>query len=366
MPPAQPVARPHGNTSSATSPERADLPMPPMGMPPQDGPTLPSRGDGPPRMNPEQEPPPGSYLPGYGGPPYHAAYPPPPQGSYPPASFGQGGYPPPYGYPPHMHGYNYGAPPYGYGYGGYPTQQAQSHPAAKDKTRRKSPSRRSAKTSPTRSSSAKVSALPHVHGKVSDEIEQERQRASLDLNPTKVKPMRSAYHFFVDDMQDKLREVSLEEVRRTSGKEEVDVYLLNSNLNGRLIKVWEELEEDARDPYVKKEEKDRHRFMADDEVASRHCATLTARARSPRLALMGKKESSVKSEDDDDDDYDDRRDDASQGEEEDENSQVEPEDQKSSSVKDELEESTDGKKRMSPTDTESPTKKSRKEEGDKE
>jgi hypothetical protein len=32
------------------------------------------------------------------------------------------------------------------------------------------------------------------------------------------------------------------------------------------------------------EEADRKRFMSEDEVASRHCATLTARKRSPKIS----------------------------------------------------------------------------------
>lgn len=35
------------------------------------------------------------------------------------------------------------------------------------------------------------------------------------------------------------------------------------------------------------EEADRKRFMSEDEVASRHCATLTARKRSPKQSAAG-------------------------------------------------------------------------------
>jgi hypothetical protein len=59
------------------------------------------------------------------------------------------------------------------------------------------------------------------------------------------------------------------------------MYLVNSSLNCRLMKAWEDLTVAEREVYAKKEQEDRRRFMQDDEVASRHCATLTARARSP-------------------------------------------------------------------------------------
>lgn len=102
-----------------------------------------------------------------------------------------------------------------------------------------------------------------------------------------VKPMRSAFRFFVNDMQDNLRQIAEEEVKRSTKSQEVDLYLLNTNLNSRLMKEWEDAEEDVRDMYMNKEEADRKRFMADDDIASRHCATLTARARSPRFGAGG-------------------------------------------------------------------------------
>lgn len=43
----------------------------------------------------------------------------------------------------------------------------------------------------------------------------------------------------------------------------------------------------TRAHYLKLEENDRKRFMSEDEVASRHCATLTARKRSPKQSGGG-------------------------------------------------------------------------------
>jgi hypothetical protein len=50
-------------------------------------------------------------------------------------------------------------------------------------------------------------------------------------------------------------------------------------LNCRVMKAWENCKREERDRYMEKEEADRRRFMEEDEVASRHCFTLTARIR---------------------------------------------------------------------------------------
>lgn len=81
---------------------------------------------------------------------------------------------------------------------------------------------------------------------------------------------------------EKLRPAAEDEVR-SSNNGEVDLYLVNTNLNSRLMKEWEDASQVLRDEYMEKEEEDRKRFMADDEIASQHCATLTARARSPQF-----------------------------------------------------------------------------------
>ena len=199
----------------------------------------------------------------------------------------------PYGYPPHMYPGAYGQaapPPYYGGYPGYPSQQARPPDKPLEKpSRRKSPTRR--QKSPRRSQGPPKSP---------EDAELERQRAAADVM-SKVKPMRSAFHFFVDDMEENLRQVAEEEVRRSTGaeEEEVDLYLLNTNLNSRLMKEWENADQDIRDVYITKEDEDRKRFMADDEVASRHCATLTARARSPRFGTSRSK--GTKSDDEGDD-----------------------------------------------------------------
>jgi hypothetical protein len=73
-------------------------------------------------------------------------------------------------------------------------------------------------------------------------------------------------------------------------------------LNSRLIKEWEDASQIVREAYMEKEEEDRKRFMADDEIASRHCATLTARARSPQFGRSSRKGQQKEEEDDEEED----------------------------------------------------------------
>jgi len=126
-----------------------------------------------------------------------------------------------------------------------------------------------------------------------DELERVKAQAAAELSLTQVKPIQTDYHFFVQDYRDKLRPLAEQEVdqslqgRRRDGDDDPQQvqkerrYLINSNLNGRLLHAWEELGKEEREVYSTKEEEDRRRFMNDDEVASRHCFTLTARIRSP-------------------------------------------------------------------------------------
>jgi hypothetical protein len=101
------------------------------------------------------------------------------------------------------------------------------------------------------------------------DLEIERTRSQSDI---KVSPMRTNFHFFVDDVQEAVRTEAQDEY-----KGDVD-FLLYSNMNARFIKKWHELPASAHEAYMGKEEEDRIRFQNDDEIASRHCATLTARA----------------------------------------------------------------------------------------
>ena len=116
-----------------------------------------------------------------------------------------------------------------------------------------------------------------------DDLEAERLKNSeaAELSLSEVKPIQTDYHFFVADVRERLRsEAEAELAASTKEGEEIDQYLLNTNLNSRIKKAWEDLKEDEREIYVQKEEQDRRRFQEEDEVASRHCFTLTARLRS--------------------------------------------------------------------------------------
>jgi hypothetical protein len=115
------------------------------------------------------------------------------------------------------------------------------------------------------------------------EVERLRAAAAAEITHADVKPIRSDFHFFVMENKVRCRKLSEEEVRKSTGAEdELDRFLVNSNLNTRMMKLWEDLKSEERDSYMVKEEEDRRRFMEEDEIASRHCATLTARGKSPR------------------------------------------------------------------------------------
>merc|ERR1712151_22330 len=60
--------------------------------------------------------------------------------------------------------------------------------------------------------------------------------------------------------------------------------------------MWTESTQATRSAYMVKEEEDRKRFMNAEEVASQHCATLTARAKSPAFAKRGEGSQESKSQ----------------------------------------------------------------------
>lgn len=193
--------------------------------------------------------------------------------------------------------------------GGYPSQQSRSsHLDKSDKsgaTGRKNHASSAARRNNTNKSSPRKPTQPLLHPppssilppqKSAHDLEVERQAAAPADFAANVAPMRSAFHFFVDDNKEKFRKLALEEVKQSTNSDKVDIYLVNTNLNTRLINEWEDADESVRESYMEKEEADRKRFMADDEIASRHCATLTARARSPKYGTGGGSISSIGSE----------------------------------------------------------------------
>lgn len=290
--------------------------------------------------------PPGSYghPPGY--PPYQSHGGAPPQSPYgssgpsphhghsysrgqpQPGGFPGSSYPPPHQSPPYPpYGFHPGAgvppgasrlPYYGYesGYGGQPgqprsgsspyrsppampgrpvaptsspeaAQHSPPHPSPKS-----SPPGSAPKSSPERSpdSSSQTSVVKKLANNT--EVERLRAAAAQELTTEEVRPIETDFHFFVKDNLEKYKRLAEEEVRKSTNKEigELDPFLVNTNLNSRLLAAWEMATQETRDVYRKKEEDDRIRFMAEDEIASRHCATLTARGKSPRETTHKKKE----------------------------------------------------------------------------
>jgi hypothetical protein len=125
------------------------------------------------------------------------------------------------------------------------------------------------------------------------EVERLRAAAATELTQEEVRPIETDFHFFVKDNLEKYRKLAEEEMKETSNGDTLDPYLVNSNLNSRILKAWEILVSETRDTYMQKEEEDRRRFMEEDEIASRHCATLTARGKSPRDAEKDKKSEEI-------------------------------------------------------------------------
>ena len=114
-----------------------------------------------------------------------------------------------------------------------------------------------------------------------------------------VEPMKSDFYYFLNETKELIMMEAIKQVKECCDNNLVQdlqgnlakldmengdphPYLLFSNINERLIRKWEELPQTNRSTYLVKEEEDRKRFMNAEEVASRHCATLTARARSPQ------------------------------------------------------------------------------------
>ena len=105
-----------------------------------------------------------------------------------------------------------------------------------------------------------------------------------------VNPMRSDFHFFASDHKaETLTQIEkLNTEQKSSGDDndekdkdknskEPSPFVKMTDLNERLMKLWEGASSRVRTVYMQKEESDRYRFMSEDEIASRHCATLTSR-----------------------------------------------------------------------------------------
>jgi len=136
-------------------------------------------------------------------------------------------------------------------------------------------------TEPKQLVSTSVSVIKNVGSEVDEEE---------DLIAQKVNPMRSDFHFYAIDQKDEQNEVARGIVKRhlqagdlkEENEQDLDPCLIITCLNERLMKCWEHEKPIVRATFFAKEEEDRRRFMTEDEIASRHCATLTARAKSPK------------------------------------------------------------------------------------
>jgi hypothetical protein len=100
--------------------------------------------------------------------------------------------------------------------------------------------------------------------------------------------MKQDFHFYAMDNYDPILDECKQKLHHANLLfPESEVYLSTTLLNATLIHNWETAPPSTRSHYVKMEEADRKRFMSEDEVASRHCATLTARKRSPKQSAAG-------------------------------------------------------------------------------
>lgn len=145
------------------------------------------------------------------------------------------------------------------------------------------------KSSPLESRTDESSPARATSGKNAgdSDVDRAKSAAEAELTPSLVKPLQSDFHFFVLAVKDRLRLEAEQEVQssladnsKVAHDSQQLQYLINTNLNARLMNEWEDMKLEHKEEYLKKEEEDRKRFMEEDAVASRHCATLTARVKS--------------------------------------------------------------------------------------
>lgn len=107
------------------------------------------------------------------------------------------------------------------------------------------------------------------------------------MEELQVEPMKHDFHFYAQDNYNTIKaecqtQLDNDQSTSTTDDKSKQLYLLTTILNARLIQNWENATPATRAEYMKREEADRKRFMSEEEIASRHCATLTARKRSPK------------------------------------------------------------------------------------
>lgn len=129
------------------------------------------------------------------------------------------------------------------------------------------------------------------------QAEREREEEAMEQVLKSVKPIQTDYHLFIEEEKKKFVELAAKD-----GGD--DPYLRNSSLNYRLKAAWEGLDASRREIYLKREELDRKRFMEEEEIANRHCATLTARNSTPTPRKKSQHQSTAEVTVDDEEDED--------------------------------------------------------------
>jgi len=118
----------------------------------------------------------------------------------------------------------------------------------------------------------------------------------LEMEELTVEPMKQDFHYYAMDHYEEVKNICEQQLAKSIANghiqqknKENHLFVLTTLINTLLIKNWEAAPASTRAEYLKKEEADRKRFMSEEEVASRHCATLTARRRSPKQSgTLGK------------------------------------------------------------------------------
>lgn len=123
-----------------------------------------------------------------------------------------------------------------------------------------------------------------------EEVVEKEDNILEDEEEPQVEPMKQDFHFFAienyevinEDCRRKVENEKIEHDRNVEEKESHRLFIQTTLLNSQLLSKWEHATPATRALYMRKEEADRKRFMSEEEIASRHCATLTARKRSPK------------------------------------------------------------------------------------
>mmetsp|Transcript_29575 Transcript_29575/g.59439 ORF Transcript_29575/g.59439 Transcript_29575/m.59439 type:complete len:334 (+) Transcript_29575:169-1170(+) len=138
----------------------------------------------------------------------------------------------------------------------------------------------------TRSSTKQQQSRKNIHAPtINSSSAKESAAAAAAEEEIQVDPMKQDFFFYAKDHFDTVKAQCEEECKQSSsqaGNKENELYRLTTLMNARLIQDWESGPASLREQYMKMEDDDRQRFMSEEEVASRHCATLTARKRSPK------------------------------------------------------------------------------------